>query len=112
MNFFKSKEEKSSELPAKHARFEDDESTGLLGNTTSQINGKIETYSQPNYFMMLVWFAAGSMFMLASITALPFVMLAPSGFNMYFSLGNLCYLTSVSFYHGPCVYLKTLFCDR
>ena len=61
--------------------------------------------------MMFVWFSLGCLFLFASLTCLPFVILSPSGFNMYFSLSSFCFITSVSFYHGPCVYLRKLFCD-
>ena len=60
---------------------------------------------------MCMFFAAGCLFLFASFTALPFLVISPAGFNMYFSLSSLCFLTSVSFYYGPCVYLKKLFCE-
>ena len=68
-------------------------------------------YSKPNYMMMFMFFGAGCLFLFASFTALPFLVFSPAGFNMYFSLASFCFLTSVSFYHGPFNYLKKLFCD-
>ena len=77
-----------------------------------KLEEKTEEYSQPNYTMMFIFFAIGCLFMLAAVTALPFVVFAPAGFNMYMSLSSFCMIVAVSFYHGPCVYLKKLFCDR
>ena len=80
------------------------------------INDKIdkanEEYSKPNYLMMFVFFGTGCLFLLASLTSLPFIIISPAGFNLYFSMSSFCFLTSVSFYHGPCVYLKKLFCNK
>ena len=58
---------------------------------------------------MAIFFAIGSLFLLAAFTALPFILISPAGFNMYFSLSSACMMTSVSFYYGPMVYIKSLF---
>ena len=58
---------------------------------------------------MAVFFAAGCFFLLAALTSLPFLLISPASFSMYFSLASSCLLTSVSFYYGPVNYLKTLF---
>ena len=81
----------------------------------SKINQKIEDkkleYSKPNYLMMCVWMGLGLVFLLASVTSLPFVILAPSGFCMYFSMSSFCFLISVAFYNGPSNYCHKLCCD-
>ena len=88
----------------------------MLKESSDKLNKKIEStteeYSKPNYVMMTVFFGIGCLFLLTSLTSLPFIILAPAGFNLYFSMSSFCFLTSVSFYYGPCVYLKKLFCDR
>merc|ERR1712216_46773 len=75
--------------------------------------GKIEEktgdLTKPNYVWMGISFAIGCLFGLAAFTSLPFILISPAGFNMYFSLCSACMLTSVSFYYGPVNYLKTLF---
>ena len=58
---------------------------------------------------MSIFFAIGSLFLLAAFTALPFILISPAGFNMYFSLSSTCMMISVSFYYGPMVYFKSLF---
>ena len=94
---------------------ETDEGSSLLGNAKQKYEKKKdeleEEYSKPNYMMMFMFFAAGCLFLLASFTSLPFLLFSPAGFNMYFSLASACYLTSVSFYYGPFIYLKRLFCE-
>ena len=61
---------------------------------------------------MAIFFGIGCLFLLAALTALPFILISPAGFNMYFSLASTCMLTSVSFYHGPINYLKQLFSKK
>ena len=60
---------------------------------------------------MAISFALGCLFLLAAATSLPFILISPAGFNMYFSLASTFMLLSVSFYYGPINYLKILF-DR
>ena len=64
---------------------------------------------KPNYFWMAIMFGIGCLFLLAAVTSLPFILISPKGFNMYFSLASASFLTSVSFYYGPLIYLKHLF---
>ena len=94
----------------------DEEGQSLLGSTKEKLNKEIDTkteeFSKPNYVMMILFFGAGCLFLLASFTSLPFLLLSPSGFNMYFSMSSLCFLCSVGYYYGPCVYLKKLFGER
>ena len=106
--------EPTSELSSSPSKGEDistDEGESLLGSSKKHLDSKTEEYSKPNYMMMALWFAAGCVFLLMSFTALPFLLLAPAGFNMYFSMASACFLISVSFYYGPCVYLGKL-CSR
>ena len=58
---------------------------------------------------MAIFFAIGCFFLMAAMTSLPFFLLSPSGFNIYFSLASTCMLASVSFFYGPLVYIKKLF---
>ena len=64
---------------------------------------------KPNYVWMAIAFGIGCLFLLAAITSLPFLLISPKGFNMYFSLASASFLISVSFYYGPLIYLKHLF---
>lgn len=86
-----------------------DESASLLGKTKEKIE---DTYSKPNYFAMFMWFCIGALFLMASLTSLPFLIISPSGFNCYFSMASLSFLISVSYYHGPYVYFKLIFMDK
>ena len=89
------------------------ESESLLGaKINKKVEEKTEEYCKPNYTMMAMFFAAGCLFLLASLTSLPLVILSPASFNMYFTLSSACFLLSVSFYYGPCVYLKKLVCNK
>ena len=73
------------------------------------MEAKTGDLTKPNYLFMAIFFAVGCLFLLAAFTALPFILISPAGFNMYFSMASTCMLISVSFYYGPCNYLKTLF---
>ena len=105
--------ELSSELSTSPQKGEDisTDEDSLLGTSKKRLSAKTEEYSKPNYMMMALWFVAGCVFLLMSFTALPFLLLAPAGFNMYFSMASGCFLIAVSFYYGPCVYLGKL-CSR
>jgi hypothetical protein len=74
-----------------------------------KIEAKTGDLTKPNYVWMAVFFALGCLFLLAAVTSLPFILISPAGFNMYFSLASSSLLISVSFYYGPLNYLKTLF---
>ena len=80
-----------------------------MDNVQKKVEEKTGDLNQPNYLWMGISFAAGCLFLLAAFTSLPFILISPKGFNMYFSLASFSMLTSVSFYYGPLVYLKTLF---
>ena len=115
----------------KHKDDEDDDDSGGINNLLNdleveeqsllkkskekleqKLDQKITQYSEPNYTMLFLFAAIGCFFLFASLTSLPFLLLAPRGFILYFSLAQMCFLISVSFYYGPCVYLKTLICSR
>ena len=81
----------------------------LTSGVMNKIEEKTGDLTKPNYTMMAIFFAVGCLFLLAAVTALPFILISPAGFNMYFSLATTCLLVSVSFYYGPLNYLKTLF---
>ena len=89
-----------------------DESASLLGKSLPQSEKINQQYSKPNYFAMFIWFCIGALFIFMALTSLPFIIIAPSGFNCYFSMASLCFLISVSFYHGPCVYFQLIFLEK
>jgi hypothetical protein len=80
---------------------------------SSELQKKVEAktgdLTKPNYVWMAIFFGISCLFLLAAVTSLPFILISPAGFNMYFSLASSCMLVSVSFYYGPLNYLKTLF---
>ena len=78
-------------------------------NVQKKVEEKTGDLTKPNYLWMAIFFAVGCLFLLAAFTSLPFILISPAGFNMYFSLASTCMLVSISFYHGPCNYLKQLF---
>ena len=71
----------------------------------AKIEEKTGDLTKPNYVWMGIFFAIGCLFLLAAFTSLPFILISPAGFNMYFSLCSVCMLTSVSFYYGPMNYI-------
>ena len=80
-----------------------------MENVQKKVEEQTGDLTQPNYLWMGISFAVGCLFLLAAFTSLPFILISPAGFNMYFSLASFSMLTSVSFYYGPINYLKTLF---
>ena len=81
----------------------------MAEDVQKSVESKTGDLTKPNYLWMAIFFAAGSLFLLAAFTSLPFIIISPAGFNMYFSLSSTCMLTSVSFYYGPINYFKSLF---
>ena len=81
----------------------------MQADVTKKIEEKTGSLSQPNYLWMAIFFAIGCLFLMAAMTALPFFLLSPSGFNTYFSLASTCMLVSVSFFYGPLNYIKKLY---
>ena len=103
---------------------EGNESASLIDKTAKKLNVKFESLAtdaqkavesktgdlrQPNYVWMAIFFACGCLFLLAAFTSLPFILISPAAFNMYFSLASTSMLVSVSFYYGPLNYFKHLF---
>ena len=81
----------------------------MAQNVQGKIEEKTGDLTKPNYTWMAIFFAIGCLFLLAAFTALPFILISPAGFNMYFSLASTSMLISVSFYYGPMNYAKQLF---
>ena len=81
----------------------------MADGVQKSVEAKTGDLRQPNYVWMSIFFAAGCLFLLAAFTALPFILISPASFNMYFSLGSMSMLISVSFYYGPLNYAKSLF---
>ena len=81
----------------------------VQGEAIKAIEEKTGDLSQPNYLWMAIFFALGCFFLMAAMTALPFFIISPSGFNTYFSLASSCLMISVSFFYGPWNYLKKLY---
>ena len=81
----------------------------VASSVTASVEEKTGDLSKPNYLWMAITFAVGCLFLLAALTSLPFILISPAGFNLYFSLATTSLMLSVSFYHGPKNYIKTLF---
>ena len=61
--------------------------------------------------MMCTFIVVGVIFLFACFTSLPFLLISPAGFNLYFSLSSASFLIAVAFFYGPCNYLQRLFCN-
>ena len=81
----------------------------MTEDVSKKIEEKTGSLSQPNYLWMAIFFAIGCFFLMAAMTSLPFFLLSPSGFNIYFSLASSCMLTAVAFFYGPLNYMKKLY---
>ena len=51
-----------------------------------KLDEKITKYSQPNFFMLFTFFGIGSLFLFAAAIQLPFMLLNPRGFILYWTL--------------------------
>ena len=73
---------------------------------TNQVTTAIDTGT--NYFAFIAFFVVGCLFLLLALTFLPLILISPSKFNLFFSLGSIFIQLSLAFFHGPLTYLKKL----
>ena len=55
------------------------------------------------------FFVASAFFFFLAMTSLPFVLIKPSSFNLYFTFGSICLQMCFCFYYGSKEYIKKLF---
>ena len=49
------------------------------------------------------------LFFFAAFTALPFILIAPRQFNLYFCFGSIFLQIALAFFYAPVVYMRKLF---
>jgi hypothetical protein len=64
--------------------------------------------SSPNYKIALASVACGALFFLMAIFSLPYIILSPQSFTMFFTLSMICLITALAYFNGPLVYMKKL----
>ena len=52
------------------------------------------------------------LFFFAAFTALPFLLIAPRQFNLYFCFGSIFLQIALAFFYAPVIYLRKLFSER
>ena len=82
-------------------------SQGVFSKGAEVLENHIET--GPNYKTAAVFFIASGLFFLAAFTALPFFVVSPGSFNLYFCFGSIFLQLALSFFYGPLAYLQKLF---
>ena len=73
---------------------------------SEKVQKKIDTGS--NYYMFTGFFILACLFFLLAFTVLPFILVSPAKFNLFFSLGSLFSQIALAFFHGPLSYVKML----
>ena len=68
-----------------------------------------ELETGPNYKFAGAFFIISVLFFLAAFTALPFIVIAPSSFNLYFCFGSIFLQLALAFVYSPMVYIRKLF---
>ena len=63
----------------------------------------------PDYKIAGVFLVFSVIFFLAAFTALPFILISPRSFNLYFCFGSIFLQMALAFYYAPMVYLRKLF---
>ena len=96
----------------------DDESSSLINEDNPSTNSgvfskgaemmdKLET--GPDYKIAGVFLLFSVLFFFAAFTALPFILISPRSFNLYFCFGSIFLQVALAFFYGPVAYMKKLF---
>merc|ERR1719188_2114563 len=100
---------------------DDDESSSLINDATSSAKGvfskgadtvleSIET--GPDYKIASVFLFFSVLFFFAAFTALPFILISPKSFNLYFCFGSIFLQLALAFFYAPATYLRKLFSEE
>ena len=68
---------------------------------------KLET--GPDYKVAGVFLIVSVLFFFAAFTALPFILVSPRSFNLYFCFGSIFLQLALAFFYAPMAYLRKLF---
>ena len=68
---------------------------------------KLET--GPDYKVAGVFFIVSVLFFFAAFTALPFILVSPRSFNLYFCFGSIFLQLALAFFYAPMAYIRKLF---
>ena len=71
---------------------------------------KMET--GPDYKIAGGFLVFSVLFFFAAFTALPFILIAPRQFNLYFCFGSIFLQIALAFFYAPVVYLRKLFTEE
>ena len=71
---------------------------------------KMET--GPDYKIAGVFLVFSVLFFFAAFTALPFILIAPRQFNLYFCFGSIFLQIALAFFYAPVVYMRKLLSDE
>ena len=95
----------------------DDESSSLINDSTSSSNGVFSKGAElldqmetgPDYKIAGGFLLFSVLFFFAAFTSLPFILVSPRSFNLYFCFGSIFLQLALAFYYAPLVYLRKLF---
>ena len=63
----------------------------------------------PDYKVAGVFLIVSILFFFAALTALPFILMSPRSFNLYFCFGSIFLQLALAFFYAPMTYLRKLF---
>ena len=95
----------------------DEEERSLINSATATGNGvfskgaemmeKLET--GPDYKIAGMFLIVSVLFFFAAFTALPFILVSPRSFNLYFCFGSIFLQLALAFFYAPMTYIRRLF---
>ena len=108
----------STGYSAMSGRDEDEEGSSLIGDPSQSSYGgvfskgaelmeKLET--GPDYKVAGVFLIVSVLFFFAAFTALPFILVSPRSFNLYFCFGSIFLQLALAFFYAPMTYVRKLF---
>ena len=116
-NLFGGQAEPANEPNSLGGNGQDDESSSLINDTNTTSGGIFSKGSEmldqmetgPDYKIAAGFLLFSVLFFFAAFTALPFILVSPRSFNLYFCFGSIFLQMALAFYYAPVVYLRKLF---
>ena len=97
---------------------EEDEASSLINESTPSTSSGVFSKGQelmdkletgPDYKIAGCFLIVSVLFFFAAVTALPFIIISPSSFNLYFCFGSIFLQMALAFFYAPMTYLRKLF---
>ena len=97
---------------------EEEEASTLINDASETTSGGVfskgaevleSLETGPDYKIAGVFLIVSVLFFFAAFTALPFILISPRSFNLYFCFGSIFLQVALAFFYAPLTYARKLF---